>query len=338
MTRHVGSLSRSFALVLAFAAVALGSTGCQPPLDEVEQFRRGVPRQETLQAEVPNREGRAQSLVVGELSQALKGLPAELHGLTFTVTRTLNGAAGFVGALVGAVVRFPPTTISTDEAVWGPWNDDLDPIVWKVTITRVGEHKFQYRFEARAKADPGGSFVSVLAGTHTASADGAGNPIEGHGAGSFTLDWDARNTLPALKEKEVGKAHYTYSRQPGAVATIDARFQQVRDDKTGKLADADYAFARNVGGGGTMDFTHALAPQAGMAGARWAVRSRWLKTGAGRADVQATISDLPTPLTGSECWDQLFLSTYKKLAWTPLVTYGTEATDCVFPTAEFSRL
>lgn len=334
MTRHIGSTSCT--VPLALAITTLLAAGCQPPLDEAEEFRRGLPRQETITAEIPTRQG--QALTIDERSQALKGLPSEMHALTFSVTTTLDGAAVFVGALVKTVLRFPPTTLTADTAVWGPWSDDLDPITWKVTITRVGEHKFQYRFEGQPKANPVASFVTVLAGTHSAAVDGSGRPIAGHGAGSFTLDWDARNTLPVVRDRDVGKAHYTYARSPGAVSTVDAQFQQVRDDKTGKLADASYSFARQPGGGGSMDFIHTSAPQLGMAGGRWTVRSRWLKTGAGRSDVQVTLTDIPGPLSGSECWDQVFLSTYKKFAWTPLVTYGTEATDCAFPTAEWSKL
>jgi hypothetical protein len=238
---------------------------------------------------------------------------------------------------VRTVVAFPPTSLSGDTAVWGPFSGDLDPIMWKVTVDRVGEHKFQYRFEGQPKANPAAPFVTVLAGTHTAALDGSGVPMEGFGVGSFTLDWDARATLPLPNPDEAGKAHYVYSRLPGDTTTVDAQFMQVRDKDTRKLVDVDYGYTRAAVGGGTMDFTYTAAAQLGMPAGRWAVRSRWVAGGAGRSDARAREATAD-PVTVSECWNQSFLSTYFKVSAVAFIGYGDEASDCAFPTAEFSKL
>lgn len=327
MTRHV---------ITCFALTGLLGA-CNPPLDEVDQFRRGVPRRETVEVKLPI--ARGQALVVEAQGQALRGQTADFYKLTYGVTHLINGGAFFVGALVKAVLRYPPSNITGDTATWGPWTDDLEPITWKVTITRVGEHRYQYAFLGQPRGNPGAPFVTVLSGTHTATIDESGQPMEGFGAGSFTLDWDARNTLPLPNPKETGKAHYTYAR-PAAAAdgTIAAQFRKVRDNEKNRLVDVDYHYLRRAAGGGTMDFTYDAPAQEGMPPGKWAVRSRWQAGGAGRADVRAQSPDLPAPVTASECWDQSFASTYLHLSWAPNQGYGQPAADCVFPTPEFSEL
>lgn len=327
-------------------AVATVLVGCQQPLDEAEEFRRGVPRQETVAVELPKGSGQAsgQALTVESHSQALLGKTSDFFKLTAEVTTMINGGAILVGVLVKAVIAHPPTNVDRDTAVWGPFpGDDLEPLNWKVTIHRIFGHNYQYKFEAQPKGMASAAWVTILSGRHSAALDDGGDPIEGFGEGTFTLDWDARQTLP-VPSKEVGKAHYSYARPAkGGLATIDAQFRQVMDEDNGRLIDVDYAYARQPGSGGNMDFTYTLPPQMLAQGAKWSVRSRWQATGAGRADVKAAGGDLPSGVTGTanECWGvaPFFLSKYLAASWLPGGGYGTEATDCgVFPTAEYSKL
>jgi hypothetical protein len=327
MTRHI-------AASLALAGLA---AGCQPKIESAEEFRRGVPREETVKVTVPEK-GQMQALTVDAQSRALKGLPADYWVLTFGVSSVINGGAAFVGILVRTVIAFPPTSVSNDQAVWGPFSGALDPITWKVTVTRVGGHKYQYVFEGQSKLNPGGPFVTVLSGTHTAALDDVGDPIEGFGTGSFTLDWDARQKLPLANPNEVGTATYSYARVPGQTASLGAKFHQVKDKDKGTLVDVDYSYTHHQGGSGTMDFSYDAAAQLGMADGRATVRSRWLPTGAGRADAKLTSSALPNGATASECWSTVFTSQFFAHSWAPLLDYGTEATDCVYTSAEYSNL
>jgi hypothetical protein len=326
MTRHI-------AACLALAGVAVG---CRPPLEEAEEFRRGVPREETVTAQVPSK-GQSQALTVEGEARALKGLPADYWALTFGVSTVINGGAGFVGLLVKTVIAFPPTSLTADQAVWGPFSGTLDPITWKLTVKRVGDHKFQYQFDGQSKLSPG-PFITVLAGTHTAALDDQGDPIEGFGTGSFTLDWDARQMLPLANPNEVGKANYSYARLPGQTGTINAQFQKVKDKDTGKIVDVDYAYAHHQGGSGSMDFSFDAAAQLGMADGRATVHSRWQANGAGRADATLTSTSLPAAATASECWNTTSSSMFFAHSWAPALDYGVEATDCVYTSAEFSKL
>ena len=308
-----------------------------------EYYRNAVPRGETVMVRVPGANS-GQGLTVETHTQALtmgQGQTADLYKLTRLASGIFNGGALLVLGLVKTVVSFPPTTLGPNMAVWGPWTDALSPITWKVTVTRKSDHLYTYTFEGRDKLAPNAPFITVLSGDHTPALDPAGRPIEGFGSGSFTLDNNARNMLP-MPEKDVGQAHYTYERStPAAMVIIDAQFIQVKDDEhPGQLVDLGYRYRATPGNGGTMEFLHS-APAAMMkAGATWRIKSRWLETGAGRSDVVGEGGDLPAGLkvNVSECWDVSFASRYQIVPWDPASTWGNEATDCVFTSAEYSTL
>ncbi|MBN2575364.1 MAG: hypothetical protein JXP73_12445 [Deltaproteobacteria bacterium] len=327
MTRTVAC----FSLVLAAAA-------CHPLDKAGSEFATGVPRQQTVAMSVPG--SGAKALTVESSSRALEGQTAEWYRITRAVSVTVNAGAIAVGTLVRLVTDYPATSVGFDTAVWGPWQGPLDPIEWMVTITRVAAHQYQYKFEGRDKHQPTAPFVTVLSGVHSPGLDGLGNEMEGFGTGSFTLDWDARATLPA-PDANVGKANYVYDHMgPGQVINISAQFRQVKDDDhPGRLVDADYVFVQNPGAEGSMDFTYNVPADATSTEGVGKVRSRWLWSGAGRSDVTVTATDLPQTYTLTECWDINYASTYKSvpLSTNPADNYGSEAT-CAFAAAEYPTL
>jgi hypothetical protein len=330
MTRTVTSSAQ--------ALLVLGLTGC-PTVDHPgSEFTTGVPRRETVAMKVPG--STVKALTVEQSHKALQGELSEWYVTTRGVSGIVNGGALAVGALVRLVTDYPATKVTTDTAVWGPWQGPLDPVEWKITVKRVGPHAYQYAFEGRDKHNASAPFVTVLSGTHAPGLDARGMELEGFGSGSFLLDWNARATLPA-PDGNVGAASYTYSHGgPAQVVKITAQFRQVKDDKQpGKLVDVDYAFVQEPGADGSMDFLFNVPADATRAGGLGKVRSRWLWSGAGRSDASVVPTDLDLTYKVSECWDTSYLSVYKS---TPLSTaaadnYGSESL-CAFPTAEFSQL
>ena len=283
----------------------------------------------------------AKALTVETSTRALEGQTAEWYKITRAVSTVVNGGALAVGALVRLVLDYPATSVTPDSAVWGPWQGPLDPIEWMVSVVRAAPHQYQYKFEGRDKHDPTAAFVTVLSGAHTAGLDERGQEMEGFGAGSFTLDWNARATLPQ-PDTNVGTANYTYDHMgPAQVVAISAKFRQVKDDDhPGRLIDADYAFVQNPGAAGSMDFVFTIpAADTGSVDALAKVHSRWQWSGAGRSDVKATLVDGSATYTVSECWDVNYASTYKSVPVSskPTDNWGSEAT-CVFPTVEYSTL
>ena len=180
MTRSIASLCISF-------AAAATIMGCGAPGSEeaspADQFRNGVPRAATVTMSVPGSASSGQALTVESQSQALFNETAEWYTTTRAVTRVVNGGALAVGALVNLIIKYPPTSTTQNEAVWGPWEDPLDPVAWKVTITRVAEHMYHYAFEGRPRTDPTAAFVIVLAGTHKPALNAQGREVEGFGDG-----------------------------------------------------------------------------------------------------------------------------------------------------------
>ncbi len=318
-------------------ALTAGVAACHPLDKPGSEFATGVPRQETVAMSIPG--STAKALTVEGSSRALMGQTAEWYTVTRSVTATLNGVALAVGTLVRLVTDYPATSVTADSAVWGPWQGPLDPIEWMVTITRVAPHQYQYKFEGRDKHDAA-AFVTVLSGMHSPGLDVQGLEMEGFGTGSFTLDWNARATLPA-PDNNVGTANYIYDHMgPATVVNIAAKFRQIKDDKQpGKLVDTDYAFVQNPGAEGSMDFIYNVPADATSAGGLAKVRSRWQWSGAGRSDVAVTATTTTLTYTLSECWDINYTSVYKSVPLSTSATdnYGSESI-CAFVPAEYSNL
>ena len=331
-------MTRFAAYTACASALAVGLFACHPKDEQGSEFAAGVPRASTVAMAVPGSDAKA--LTVEGSSYALLGQTAEWYVTTRAVTFTVNGSAWAVGALVKLVTDYPATSVTLDSAVWGPWQGPLDPIEWKVTITRVAPHQYQYKFEGRDKHDQTAAFVTVLSGAHSPGLDAQGREMEGFGTGSFTLDWNTRATLPQ-PDTNVGTANYTYDHMdPAAVVTITAKFRQVKDDKQpDKLVDVDYAFVQNPGADGSMDFLYDVPANATSAGGLGKVRSRWLWSGAGRSDVSVTTTDTTLTYTVSECWDTNYVGVFKSVPLSSSATdnYGSES-SCVFPSAEYSSL
>lgn len=322
----------------AYALLPLALTGC-PTVDHPgSEFAAGVPRRETVAMNVPG--STAKALTVEGDSKALQGQTSEWYRTTRAVSGVVNGGAIAVGTLVRLITDYPATKVTADSAVWGPWQGPLDPVEWKITVTRVAPHQYQYAFEGRDKHDVTAAFVTVLSGTHSPGLDPMGIELEGFGSGTFVLDWNARATLPG-PDGNVGTASYTYSHVgPEQVVDITAKFRQVKDeDQPGKLVDVDYAFTQKPGADGSMDFLYNVPADATAAGGLGKVRSRWLWNGAGRSDASVVPTNLNLTYTVSECWDTSYLSVYKSVPLSTATTdnYGSES-FCAFPTAEFSKL
>jgi len=313
----------------------LGTTGC-PEMggDYGSEFARGVPRQDTVLMKIPGATSGA--VTIEAEKQAVLGELSEWYLTTRAVSGVVNAGAIAVGTLVKLVILHPPTTVTQDQAIWGPYQGPLDPIEWKVTVTRIADHQYHYIFEGRAKNNPAAAFVTVLSGTHLPTVGPMGEEVEGFGSGSFTLDWNARATLPQPNPDEVGTANYDYSHLGvGQVVRINAKFRGVKDkDQPGKLVDADYVFEQQPQAEGSMTFEYVVPASLASAGTIAKVHSRWLWSGAGRTDANAVASNVPLTFTVSECWDVNYLSQYKDTPLTPAQSYGDE-TACAFPTAEF---
>lgn len=321
-------------LYVAFLTSALATAaGCRvEDGDAGDEYRKGIPNQATVEVQVPGTSGQA-------LSVAGEGKVSEYYRLTRVVSRDVNAGVYLVLNLVRDVVRYPPTAVTANTAVWGPFSEALDPIAWKVTVTRTTPNEYAYKFEGQAKANPASAFITVLSGVHRPALGTDGAPMEGFGEGNFLLDFEARNRLP-MPQRDIGSAAVTYSRPNLATPVqITAKFTAVKDDeRPNHTVDVDYRYKRNAGGSGELEFTYKPDRTLTDPG-QVAVMSRWNETGAGRADVKAKGGALPANIeaTANECWSNAFTSVFVQTSWDPSLTYGTEAM-CAFPNATYATL
>jgi hypothetical protein len=307
-------------------------------------FEASTPRAETVALNVP---ASAQaSGNGGATTGALLGDIADSYKVTYDITHVVNGATGAVLLLVKTIVGFPPTSIDGNTAVWGPHAEPLDQNAWRLTVTRVQKDVFDWRFDGKPKNADDTAFVTVLSGTHTRALDPAGHPMDGFGAGTFTVDWDAAQTLPQ-HDANVGVAAFTYSRlAPAATVAIDVDFRGIQDQDNHEIYDAVYAYGATPGAGGDLEYgairdSFPGPGPTGTAKETTTLHSRWQETGAGRADYQISGGDVTAavggPITASECWDTSFASQYKNVSADPTQDWGAES-SCVFATADFSNL
>ncbi|HEY4183891.1 MAG TPA: hypothetical protein VGP07_02435 [Polyangia bacterium] len=325
-------------------AVVTATAGCAK--DEGDDFRDGVPQQTDVALLVPGNSSQSSALTASGgttvIHSGLLGDQAEFYRFTRDITATINAGTVAVLTIVKTVTNYPPTSVAKDMAVWGPYTEPLSPNTWRLTVNRVEKGQFHYVLEGKAKTAADAAFVTVLSGNHTqadATAHRRDN-VPDYGSGDFLVDWNASQTLPE-HDKNVGTAAFTYSRtSPTSVVDIGVTFTQVKDDVTGMLIDAVYAYSATPGMGGAFDFkltkdfittTAALETMS--------VHSRWMETGAGRADTMISGGDLAaTQATVNECWDSNFLSVYFTNSYgDPAKMWGAE-TSCAFTPAMYSAI
>lgn len=320
--------------ILSLAVSVLLITACH---SEVDQFRDGTPSKAMVEINLPSKttSGLEAEDEVAQTGQAARGDRSDMYALTRGATALVNGGAVAILGLIKAITDHQPTSFHGNVAVWGPHTEDLSPNTWRLTVTRTGQNNFSYALEAKAKTAADSAYVAVLTGTHTAG------DAQDVGSGEFLIDWDRAQTLPE-HDNNVGTADITYSRNAAGAVVVSAQFRQVKDGASGLKVDADYRYSSaSPGQGGSFDFAtfKNLGDASQPALEKLTIRSRWLATGAGRADVKASGGDLGTATaTANECWDINFASQYLAASWDSSAGYGTEATDCAFSSASYSDL
>jgi hypothetical protein len=325
---------------LVGVATVLAGAGCRKTDDEA--FRAGVPTREAVTLHVAGAPTDGSSAAT---TGALLGEKAGTYEVTRAVTAIVNTGTWAVLTLVRTIVSFPATSHTQDTAVWGPHHDALSLNTWRLTVTRLAPHQFQWVLDGKDKRLADDAFLTIISGTHTAAVDAMDDPIEGFGDGTFTIDWDKAAMLPE-HDKNVGVARFTYSRLTSdAKVSVDVDFTGIQDETTKEIFDAHYRYASTPGQGGSLryaeDKDNFPGPgNTGSAKEHFTIESRWTEDGVGRCDLQDSGGDLATTVAhGSECWDSSFDSVYRSLDYPDaLGNWGAESACTAFPAAEYPNL
>ncbi len=333
-------MKRNLLVYSVLGSVAMGLSGCH--IIDGSDFEGATPTAETVSLDVPASGTAASS--DGVARSALLGDEADSYTLTRGVTFAVNTGTGAVLLLVRTIVSFPPSSRDGDTAVWGPHSEPLAKNAWRLTATKLAPHQFQWKLDGKSKAAGDDAFVTILSGTHTRAVDAAGHRIPHFGNGAFTIDWEAARTLPD-HDNNFGVAAFTYSRLPGAAETIDVNFNGVKDDKNGETFNAVYRYSATPGAGGELRYGAIKddLPEPGNTGTAKetiTLHSRWMETGAGRADYRVVGADVTAalggPATVNECWDIGFASTFLDNSYNDATKKWGAESSCVFPTADYS--
>ena len=295
--------------IVTISAALLGACGGNYSNEDLD-FQTALPDDRALEAQLPQR--------------AVVADPAPLYNATRDVMLVFNGTVRRVLALVDFVRRHEPTVRRPAQRVWGPFPMEDKP-GWhlRVTMAKIpsmtgAPDTFQYAFEV-TRSPSAGPWFSTLTGTFRPGVGGAGA-----GAGRFHIETAAARAAgypddpprPGETPDPLDTLDVDYD-LTGAPRMIALDLRLVRG------ATVAYTYAANADGSGSITFT--WPGEAGNSSAEEVlVMSRWLATGAGRADATVT-RGTATGTTWTECWGPDARATYVKQGWLLGRTQGDPA-------------
>ncbi len=294
----------SLALV---ATVGCGGNYSNEDLD----FQAALPEQSDLVAKLP-----AQSLTTAD--------SAEYYRTTRDVVVLFNGVMnGFLG-LVDYVRAYPPTRRDGDVRIWGPFPADAHP-TWqlRMEMTRVSDPSvalfgfhFDYHLDVRQKQSGDANWLVLFSGVFRPGGSAR------QGEGRMKLDTRAARgvgyPLDGLDKLEQLDVTYRTGQFP---MTVDLTLINIPGSET---PGAAYQYREQADGSGEMLFAFRTSNSLLL------VQSRWLGSGAGRADVKVLEGGrLATGLKGTDCWAIDTRATFVRRDWEPAARQGDEAT-CVY--------
>lgn len=298
---------------------ALMLVGCGQ--SQEEEFRAALPTRTMLEVHVP---------APGDQGLAGQGQSSGLLERTRESLLKMNRATQELAELMEAVSAQPPTTVTSDTVVWGPYTDVSSDSDWLLRVTKRGQGiVYEYELGFRWRNASGWSLPWVLRGHQSVGIEG-GRVIRGLGTGGLSFYALSELALPAQKEGMRSLISIQYGR-PGNPGPAE-----VAVNLKGTNEQYRYFFTPDLGH--ELNFvllSDMYASGDGHTPERLSIKSRWRPDGASRADVRLSGGDLPDGALYSECWDAGFASRYVHASYDPGLGYGTEATDCIFASARY---
>jgi hypothetical protein len=304
--------SRSVVMKPCIAIVLLAAAGCDAGnySNEDLDFLLAVPERQDIAVRLPT-----QALETND--------SAEYYTATRNTVKSLDATADAFLALIDHVRAHPPSERHADRRVWGPFPVMENPLfLIRLVVDRLSAPgqplRFRYSVEFRARADQSGVFAPLITGEFTPS----GEARKGTGVLHFTSMAARAASYPLGGLLPIDSLDIEYRtdafplRIKVTLVTFPARETWV------------YEHTEEQDGAGSMLFTF---PTPGPVITSVRIRSRWLGSGAGRADIDV-LAGLPIALNakGVDCWGIDTRPTYVHRDWDRSVEFGV-ASDCVFP-------
>lgn len=326
---------KTIAATLGTIALGAMTGGCVLQQPDASDYREAIPQEGDAQIAFAGTQATGSS---GTTGQALTTTKLNIQGLggggtnyasfyefTRTVSDGVDTGTLLILAEVAVVTSFPPTSIDGSHAVWGPGGDALDPVEWKLTVTKTADHEFDYEVDGRPHGSTDDSaWQSILTG------HGYSHEHTLYRSGSFTLNGDTLESLDPTRSNG-GKISVQYDARAWP-KTVSA--DVATSDGSGQWFDVTVAHESD--GGGTLAVTALADIDSNGSNESVDENSRWNSTGAGRADVKMSGGDLSQTVLASQCWSSQFAQTY----YTDSVNYQPTSGDpstCAFAQAQFNQ-
>lgn len=267
-----------------------------------DSFRTALPSRQALEITAPAARAPA---ALSQSSPSAAGETASLYVLTRQMTAQVNGVVGGALDTLTGISRTPPAAIGPDSAMWGPWVDPLSPVAVRLAITRVGPGAHQFVLELRPKAAQDSEFAPFLIGASTGAAP------DGPGQGQFSLDLDLAHRLDPIANTAEGHLGAGWTLVPEG-RQIQVHLGEVHAGSEPPTT-ADVLSALHADGSGALAFDATANLVGGpVALERGRVGSRWIPSGAGRADVEVDGGDAEPGARVTECWNDAFARVYAR--------------------------
>jgi hypothetical protein len=146
-------------IIIVGGFLALAACGTK-----ADEFTSTLPDRESTMVALPENGTSASGLHTGTGRSALVGQPAEWYTQSYYAARDINGLGAYVIGLLEAITTYPPTTISENKAVWGPFNGQGEPNVWRLTILKSSSALYSWAIEGKPKSADDSAFVMVAGG------------------------------------------------------------------------------------------------------------------------------------------------------------------------------
>jgi hypothetical protein len=329
---------------IALATLAFAAPACTlEKADDVSEYREALPLAKSVAVAGPGTDagGSRTSSTSGDGSawladgEAANGNLAKWYAFTRGVRDGVNVVTRDVLAGVWLIVHSEPSSVGADHAEWGPYSDALDPVSYRFRVERVAAGEYAYSLEGRPKASSSDAdYRAVLSGT------GYGRLDERHGDGTFTIDLEVARALDPLKHRaESGTVTIRHDLPANIARSLGALPRIISADITPtggawlhveSRANSDLTGSLDVDAHADTDDSKATSLE------DVTVQSRWLSSGAGRADITVAGGDLPANIpvvSASECWGSDFARVYYADS-VSLEPESGEAAACAFDEPE----
>jgi hypothetical protein len=316
-SRAMDGLLKSGALVV-LVSLAAGCAG--------NDYLAALPTREGLAINVPGASD-ATSAAKARNEAAQLGAPATFYLLTRQVATQLNGDAAIFFDMIDQAVATPPTAHDATHEYWGPFTPALSPMTIVLAVQPVDAEDYNFFLGGKPKSAPNSAFTGLLGGSaHQVDAT--------HGSGQLEVNFSTLSSLDPTTSSATGAIAFVHSNIADP-RTVEVHFGNFLDGTAGATPlNATYQYAEHADTSGSFQFALLTNfdndPNGDLEDVT--LQSRWLASGAGRADLVATGGDLPAGFVvhATECWDASFARVFYTDDVDPSKTEGS-VSACALP-------